>query len=80
MKLRLLTAKKYLEISFDYHLDQDTPDGIANEMRADLGLHEGSVNGIKAEIERIIDKINEKVDLTCGSIRNSIKEAIRPEI
>lgn len=36
--------------------------------------------GIKSEIEKIIDKINEKVDLTCGSIRNSIKEAMRPDL
>ena len=49
-------------------------------MRAELDLHEDIVTGIKSEIELIIDKINEKVDLTCGSIRNVLKETIKPDL
>jgi hypothetical protein len=36
----MLTLARFLDISFDYNLDLDTPEGVASEMKNELKLKE----------------------------------------
>jgi len=40
MKIKVVNKQKLLEVSFDYDLDKDTPEGVVGEMKHDLGLSE----------------------------------------
>jgi len=38
MKIKVVNKLKFLEVSFPYDLDKDTPEGVVNEMKHELAL------------------------------------------
>lgn len=50
-------------MSFEYNLDNDTPEGVVNEMKSELNLHESEIIRIKLEIERIVGIIKSKMQI-----------------
>lgn len=57
MKIKVLTQDKYLELSFEYNLDSDSPDTIVEEMRSEFRLKDEDMWKIKNEIQMIIERI-----------------------
>lgn len=39
-----MTQNKIMEVSFEYNLDSDTPEGIVNEMKSEIGLSESEID------------------------------------
>ncbi len=44
--IKVVNKQKLLEVRFDYDLDKDTPEGVVNEMKNELGLSEDIQIGI----------------------------------
>lgn len=41
MTIKLVTNQKYIQFSFEYNMETDTPDGIVNEMKDEFeGLND----------------------------------------
>lgn len=38
LKIKVVNHEKYLKVSFDYNLEEDSPEKIVNEMETELGL------------------------------------------
>jgi len=43
MRIKLFTSQCYREISFEYNMDLDTPEGVAKEMSEELSLSEKDI-------------------------------------
>ena len=55
MKIKVVTQAKYMQVSFDYNLDTDTPSGIVKEMRDELNLKDRKeIQSLKRLIKQII--------------------------
>jgi hypothetical protein len=50
----VLTHDKFLEVSFEYNLEKDTPQNIIGEMKVELGLFDEDLLRIKCQIEKIV--------------------------
>lgn len=51
MKVRVVTQEKYMQVSFEYNLQTDTPEGVVDEMKNDLNLKDaGQIMSLKKQI------------------------------
>ena len=55
LKTTVETQQKKTEVMFEYHLDRDTPEGIAEEMKNNLSLRADEIEKIRHEIEKILE-------------------------
>ena len=55
LKTTAETRVKKTEVMFEYHLDRDTPSGIAEEMRHNLSLRPDDIEKIRLEIEKLLE-------------------------
>lgn len=72
LKIKVVNQDKYLKVCFDYNLEEDSPEKIVSEMKAELGLPSTDLIRIKSEIEQIISKIQAQISLGCPNLGNSI--------
>jgi hypothetical protein len=47
LRIKVMSSEKFLEVSFDYDLENDTPDKIASEMKNELSLEDIEIERIK---------------------------------
>lgn len=62
LKIDLIFQNPYREITFEYNLQTDTPEGVCNEMKqADFGISDAEAHKIKKDISIIVHQAIDKI-------------------
>lgn len=62
LKIDLIFQNPYREITFEYNLQTDTPEGVCSEMKqADFGITDAESQKIKKDISIIVSKAKDKI-------------------